>query len=255
MVDLEEPLTPKIDISRIAVIIPMRGGSVRLPGKHARSLAGLTLPERTALTLTKAGLGDQVWLTTDDPELAEIGSRLGWHVPMLRPADLATSDSPTMDAVIHVLDHMIDFDPDVVLLIQTTSPFCPPDAPTQALAMLARSPTANAVLAVHRLRLPTRHLYRSEPEFGLVPWQQSTDIETTAFAPTGAVYAVRTKALRRTHSLTPPPLLPLELDTVAATDIDTPEDWLLAECFANAGLEGRCVTAKSGRLDLAHSEP
>lgn len=230
-----------VDPERVAVIVPMRGGSRRLPGKHARQLAGSTLPERTAAMLARAGLGHRVWLTTDDAALAETGKELGWHVPMLRPARLASAESPTIDAVLHVLDHMIDVEPDVVVLAQTTSPFCPPEAARAALVMLDRQSWANSVLAVHRLRLPARHLYRHHVPSGLQRLSVDQSADDAVFAPAGALYAVRSRALRHTRSLVAPPILPLELDAVAAVDIDTPEDWSLAVSIAESGLTGRCL--------------
>lgn len=227
----------------VAVIVPMRGGSKRLPGKHARPLAGRSLPARTAAVLAACGLGDRVWLTTDDPDLAATGRALGWRVPALRPADLAGDATPTLDAVLHALDEMVTGEPAVVIVMQTTSPFCPADAPARALALLAERPALNSVLAVKRLHVAAAHVRGARADGTIAPLLPADAAEGRgpAFIPTGALYAVRTAALRRARSLSVDPVWPLELDEVAAVDIDTPEDWTRAEAFAQAGLVGRCL--------------
>lgn len=231
----------------VAVIVPMRGGSKRLPGKHARPLAGRSLPQRTAAVLQACGLGDRVWLTTDDPDLAETGRALGWRVPALRPADLAGDATPTLDAVFHALDEMVTGEPEIVIVMQTTSPFCPADAPARALALLAERPALASVLAVKRLHVAAAHVRGARADgtiAPLLPADAPADAAVgrgPAFTPTGALYAVRTAALRQARSLTVDPVAPLELDEVGAVDIDTPEDWARAEAFAQAGLAGRCL--------------
>ena len=73
----------------LLIVIPVRGGSKRLPGKHTRLLAGRNLLERTQDAIAEAELGAPVLLTTDDEQIAARGRALGWQAPFLRPAALA----------------------------------------------------------------------------------------------------------------------------------------------------------------------
>ena len=62
----------------ILILIPARGGSKRLPGKHLRHLAGRSLMEWTARDISASGLDAPCLLTTDDEAIAEAGRKLGW---------------------------------------------------------------------------------------------------------------------------------------------------------------------------------
>ena len=73
---------------RIAVI-PARGGSKRVPGKNIRPFAGkpvIVWPIKAALS---SGLFDQVIVSTDDAEIAEVARAAGASVPFVRPENLS----------------------------------------------------------------------------------------------------------------------------------------------------------------------
>jgi CMP-N,N'-diacetyllegionaminic acid synthase len=106
-------------------IIPARGGSKGLPGKNIKLLCGKPL---IAWSI-EAGLGskylDEVMVTTDSQEIANMARQYGASVPFLRPAELA-SDTATSIAVV---DHVIDFyfnkknrRFDYIVLLEPTSP-------------------------------------------------------------------------------------------------------------------------------------
>ena len=66
-----------------------------------------------------------VVLSSDDPEIIDVGVSLGCAV-VVRPAELATDDASTLDAVLHAVDHVgreLDLQPESVVLLQPTSPF------------------------------------------------------------------------------------------------------------------------------------
>ena len=65
-------------------IIPARGGSTRLPGKNKRDFEGAPIIGRSIITALASGLFDQVFVSTDDPEIAEIAMHYD-AVAMYRP--------------------------------------------------------------------------------------------------------------------------------------------------------------------------
>ena len=106
-------------------IIPARGGSKGLPGKNIKPLCGKPL---IAWTI-EAGLGsqyiDEVMVTTDSEEIADVAREFGASVPFLRPAELASDTATSFDAVKHVIDFYereLHKRFDYVVLLEPTSP-------------------------------------------------------------------------------------------------------------------------------------
>ena len=215
----------------LVVIVPARGGSKRLPGKHTRLLAGRDLLEHTHDAIVEAKLGAPVVLTTDDDEIAARGRALGWQVPFLRPAALADDSTPTLPVLLHALDWYRDDngrDPEFVLLLQTTSPLRTGSALRDAVKLLAMRHEIDAVVGVRRLGFGPNRIFRLDTTGSLEPLS-SSETPSPLLVPNGTLYLIRSTSLRRHGTLFPPATLPFEMDVVASVDIDTEADWFLAQ--------------------------
>lgn len=214
----------------LLILVPARGGSKRLPGKNLRPLAGHSLLERTAWDITASGLDAPCLLTTDDEAIAEAGRGLGWMVPFLRPAALATDAAPTITAVLHALDWYAQHhrEPETIMLLQVTSPFRGSQCLHRAVAMLEARRDVDAVVAMRTVAAAPEHVYVRGAE-DLAASLGHSDRTGPVLAPNGALYLVRSKALRAHGSLFPLRMVPLVMTNMASLDIDTPEDWSLAE--------------------------
>lgn len=84
---------------RIAVI-PARGKSERLPRKNIRSFYGKPMLAYTIETALASKLFGQVYVSTDDAEIAEVAAKYG-AVPTMRPAHLAASNVGTPEVMQH----------------------------------------------------------------------------------------------------------------------------------------------------------
>jgi CMP-N,N'-diacetyllegionaminic acid synthase len=73
---------------RMLCAIPARGGSKRLPRKNLRTLAGVPLIAYSIEVARGSGLFDQVYVCTEDQEIADVARKLGASVPILVPEDL-----------------------------------------------------------------------------------------------------------------------------------------------------------------------
>jgi CMP-N,N'-diacetyllegionaminic acid synthase len=217
----------------LLIIIPVRGGSKRLPGKHTRLLAGRNLLERTQDAIDQAELGAPVLLSTDDRDIADCGRALGWQVPFLRPEELAGDTVPTLPVLLHALDWFrqdTGADPIFVLLLQTTSPLRPGAALSEAVGILAAREEIDAVVAVRRLGFGANRIFHLDAVGSLAPVLPS-DSRAPLFVPNGALYLIRSAALRKHGTLFPPATVPIEMDSVASVDIDTEADWWLAQAL------------------------
>ncbi|MDP2715676.1 cytidylyltransferase domain-containing protein [Rheinheimera sp.] len=106
---------------RILALIPARGGSKRLPRKNVLSFSGKPLIAHTIDACKKSKYVDRVIVTTDDAEVFEIANRFGAEVPFIRPTHLSTDSATTNDVVMHALN-MLSEKPDILLVLQPTSP-------------------------------------------------------------------------------------------------------------------------------------
>jgi CMP-N,N'-diacetyllegionaminic acid synthase len=131
-------------------VITARGGSKGIPGKNLKLLAGRPLLAYTVEAALESGVFDRLILSTDDPAIADAARGLGCEVPFLRPAELARDDTPHLPVMQHALqwvaDHE-DYRPDLVMILQPTSPLRQPHHIREAVALMATSP-ADSVVSV-----------------------------------------------------------------------------------------------------------
>ncbi len=85
-------------------IIPARGGSKRIARKNLKPFDGVPMIARSIATALRSGLFDQVLVSTDDPEIAELGRASGATVPFMRPAELADDFTGTGPVIVHALN-------------------------------------------------------------------------------------------------------------------------------------------------------
>jgi CMP-N,N'-diacetyllegionaminic acid synthase len=131
-------------------LVPARAGSLRVPGKNVRPLAGHPLIAYTIAAAHESGMFDAVVVSTDSPETAAIAERYGADVPRLRPGELATATSPDVE---WVLLAMADRSEQLFAILRPTSPFRTPATIVRALdALLALGDRADSIRAVERCR-------------------------------------------------------------------------------------------------------
>lgn len=113
-----------IDGKTVIAIVPARAGSKGLPGKNIKMLCGKPLIAWSIERALASKYVDEVVLTTDSDEIAEIGKAYGASVPFIRPHELATDTATTFEVVKHTLEHFSSMNRhyDFVVLLEPTSP-------------------------------------------------------------------------------------------------------------------------------------
>ena len=106
---------------KILGVIPARGGSKGVPRKNIRPLAGKPLIAYAIQEGKKSRYIDTLIVSTEDEEIKKVSEKWGGYCPFLRPAELATDETPGIDPILHAIDMMPGYD--AVVLLQTTSPF------------------------------------------------------------------------------------------------------------------------------------
>jgi CMP-N,N'-diacetyllegionaminic acid synthase len=222
---------------RILGLVPARGGSKGVPGKNVRPLAGHTLLEYTARAARESGVLDRIILSTDSPEIAEAGRRAGLEVPFMRPAALATDDTPMVPVIQHALTEVSEhgWSPDIVVLLQPTSPLRRPAHIRDAIGML-RDTSADSVVTVvevprhlspdYVMRIEGGRLKPFLPDGARVTRRQDA---RPAYSRDGTVYAFRRSTVERTGGIYGEDCRPLLIDACDSLSIDSPADWDEAE--------------------------
>ncbi len=85
-------------------IITARGGSKRIPRKNIRPFLGKPILLYSIEAALQAGIFDEVMVSTDDPEIAELAKGAGASVPFLRSAQTANDYASTDDVIREVLE-------------------------------------------------------------------------------------------------------------------------------------------------------
>jgi CMP-N-acetylneuraminic acid synthetase len=208
-----------------------------VPGKNVRPLAGHTLLEYTARAARESGVLDRVVLTTDSPEIADAGRRAGLEVPFMRPVRLAADETPMVPVIEHALTEVSrdGWSPDIVVLLQPTSPLRRPDHIRAAVAML-RDTGADSVVTVvevprhlspdYVMRIEGGRLEPFLPDGARVTRRQDA---RPAYSRDGTVYAFRRSTIERTGGIYGDDCRPLLIDARDSLSIDSPADWDEAE--------------------------
>lgn len=114
---------------KVLGVIPARGGSKGIPRKNLSLVNGKPLIEYTIEQAKASELLEDVILSTDDSEIAEVGISLDINVPFIRPSELAEDDTSTIDVLFHLCQFLAKQGRafDAICLLQPTSPQRPPD--------------------------------------------------------------------------------------------------------------------------------
>lgn len=140
-----------MDGLRVLAVVPARGGSKGLPGKNVRPLAGLPLVAHSLRAAEAMRTVTRCVVTTDDPLIAEVARAHGGDVPWLRPAELATDETPMAPVLRHALAAVEAEEGtsyDVVVLLDPTSPARVPEEIDDAVELLVSAPTLDGVVSV-----------------------------------------------------------------------------------------------------------
>lgn len=109
---------------KILGLIPARGGSKGIKNKNIVDLCGKPLIAYTIDAACNSSYIDNIVVTTDSENIAEISKKWGGEVPFLRPKELAEDTSTTLEAVLHAIRILENKGQlfDVLVLLQPTSP-------------------------------------------------------------------------------------------------------------------------------------
>ena len=220
------------------VIIPARGGSKGVPGKNIKLLNGKPLIQYTIEAALQVFDKEQIILSTDCEDIKSIAENTGLKVPFLRPDDLATDTASSRDVMLHALDHFNSnhsSGPDVIILLQPTSPFRTGEHIIEALKLF--HPSLDMVVSVKETESNPYYILFEEDDDQYLRKSKSSHAKRRQDVPkvwelNGAIYIINPESIKQLEIGDFDKVIKYEMDAYSSIDIDTPLDWKIAEVLA-----------------------
>ena len=214
-------------------IITARGGSKRIPRKNIKEFCGKPILCYSIEAAFASQVFDEVMVSTDDAEIAEIARSAGASIPFFRSAEMSGDYASTDDVIMEVLKEYekrgLFFE--AFCCIYPTAPFLTGKRLKDAMDLLE---TADSVMPVVPFSYPPQRglivndkgfVERQFPEYATA---RSQDLQKI-YHDCGQFYACRTAPFMKAGTTDVEKLGPLVLSEMEVQDIDTPEDWEIAE--------------------------
>lgn len=220
---------------RNIAIIPARGGSKRIPKKNVKLFFGKPIIEYSIEAALKSGCFSEVMVSTDDPKIAKIAKRAGASVPFLRSSNTAKDKTPVGEAVLEVLDEYLKLGKkfDNFCCLFAAAPFIRAEDIKKAMQALLKTNNINSVFTVVKYDHPVQRSFRIKNGKLKMQWRenlfkQSQDIETM-YHDAAQFYCCKVKSFKKERHFFSLKSKPLILPETQVQDIDTIDDWQVAE--------------------------
>ena len=219
-------------------IITARGGSKRIPRKNIKLFLGRPIIEYSIKAAKDTGLFNEIMVSTDDNEIAQVAKKAGANVPFMRSAATSDDFSTTADVLEEVLivygKRNVRFDH--TCCIYPTAPMITPAKIEQAYALLIKN-SYDSVLPLVRystsvlrsLQIKDGKMIMAFPEYEK---RRSQDLPVFYYDP-GQFYWLNTAVFLSDKKIYTGNTGVLEIDEMEVHDIDTEADWRLAELKYN----------------------
>ncbi len=219
---------------RLAVI-PARGGSKRIPRKNIKLFGGKPMIAWSITAALESGCFDHVVVSTDDDEIAEVAKYYGAEVPFIRPPELSDDHTGTIPVIRHAIEWHDEQKrmPTQVCCIYATAPFIRSIDICRGLEVLS-SVGSDYAFSVTSYPFPIQRAIRVTPQGRVEMFNpelfntRSQDIEE-AYHDAGQFYWGRADAWLTGKVIFGPHAAAVLLPRYRVQDIDTTEDWQVAE--------------------------
>lgn len=216
-------------------IIPARASSKRLPGKNAKKLGNKPLISWTFDAAKKSKYIDRLILTTDSAEISSLAIQQKVEVPFKRPKSISQDSSTMVETITHTLDWLDQNENkqyDYILILQPTSPFRTTQHIDEAIEKVIIQENIDAIVGTNNFSKKASWLRRIDTRGYLANLINKT--EKSICLPNGAIYIIKSQSLLKYTTFYPEKTIPYSMDSISSIDIDTEDDFQLAEAIVNS---------------------
>lgn len=215
-------------------IITARGGSKRIPQKNRKEFCGKPIISYSIEAALNSRLFDEVMVSTDSREIADIAERCGAVVPFMRSSLTSNDYATTADVLKEVLEEYgnrgMSFE--WMCCLYPTAPFITAGILQESMKAILSS-HADSLIPVVRYGYPPQRAFRVQDEvlqyiYPEYERARSQDLEPE-YHDAGQFYMCKVSSFERYKSLVMPYTIPFILDADSVQDIDTITDWHIAE--------------------------
>lgn len=216
-------------------IIPARGGSKRIPRKNIKSFLGKPIIGYSIEAALSSGMFDEVMVSTDDEEIAEIAKQFGATMPFFRSKENSDDIATTVDVILEVLHTYESFEKhfDFSCCIYPSAPFVTKDILKRAYLKMTNN-CFDSVFPVIKYSHPIQRAIKlgEEDKIELL-FEKSTSSRTQdleeAYYDAGQFYWFKNEVVKQEKKVWTNNTGVIVLSDLEAQDIDDPTDWTLAE--------------------------
>lgn len=217
-------------------IIPARGGSKRIPKKNIKDFLGKPIIAYAIEAALEAGVFDEVMVSTDSEEIARIAKEYGAKVPFMRTADLADDMTTSDDVLLDVLERYKAQGQSFKYMacIYATAPFVTADALRNAMMVMKEHEGMTQLIPMAPYSYPPQRCHvinaKGEAVFKYPEYitTRSQDLEKM-YHDIGQYYIYDVDRFVEAKGIVYDRIVPFIVDEFTAQDIDTEQDWKIAE--------------------------
>ncbi len=220
--------------SNLIAIITARGGSKRIPRKNIKDFSGKPIICYSIEAALSSGIFEEVMVSTDDDEIAAIAKDFGAVVPFKRSSRTSDDYSTTAEVLNEVLLQYKDAGKQFSYgcCIYPTAPFVTAEKLKKAYHLLIDK-KADSIIPVTKFSFPIWRSFKMDEGKLSYNWpenapKRSQDLPS-AFHDCGQFYFFDIKKFLETKSLVSANTFAIEVPESEVQDIDTAEDWRIAE--------------------------
>lgn len=216
-------------------IITARGGSKRIPKKNIKEFCGQSIIAYAIQAAKESCIFEEVMVSTDSEEIAEIAQRYGAVVPFMRSAENSDDYATTEDVIMEVLEdyQRLGKKYDYACCLYPTTPFITCDILKSAMQIMEEKKPSVVIPVVQFSYPPQRCFIIDDNGYAKFKYPQyvktrSQDLEKE-YHDAGQFYIYNVVKLFEKKGIIEDDFAPIILPEMCVQDIDTLEDWKLAE--------------------------
>jgi pseudaminic acid cytidylyltransferase len=217
-------------------VIPARGGSKRIPKKNIKKFMGKPIIAYSIEAAIQSRLFDDIIVSTDDEEIADVARSYGASIPFMRPENLSDDFTGTTPVVQHAANWFTQNrqKPDYICCLYATAPFVQSQYIQEGFEKI-KNMEKGFVFSLTSFAFPIQRAHKMDEQGHPVPFYpqymgcRSQDLDE-AFHDAGQFYWWSELSLNHGADETSGVILPRYL----VQDIDTLEDWKRAELMYQA---------------------
>lgn len=225
----------------IIAMIPARSGSKRVVGKNVRPLNGHPLIAYTVRAAIESGVFDDVIVSTDSDEYAEIARRYGAETPFLRPPEFSTDSSPDVEWVVYTLRERakVGRSYDCFSILRPTSPCRKPETIRRAWGAFQAAEGVDSLRAVEPCSQHPGKMWvirggRLFPVLPISPEEKPWHSQQTQFLPAvhvqnASLEIAWTRVALEGGTIAGSAILPFITEEDEGLDVNTERDWFWLE--------------------------